>query len=858
MEPDYSNLSTEQLLKMRDKASGQNVEPDYSQIPTETLIKMREQVPDNTPSDSPYDAVLGVINNIPAVRAFQYVKEGDVDPRFKDIPGFTGKGLPLIGGGRSQIERGKVTTLSDKGFGNVVKNALGDRLLKSENDKFGQEIITYRGDDGQPIQTYINKPGLDGQDVDRFISSAVPFVVAGGVAAKLGQALKAGLAGRTALQGGAAMGVDAINQNLADYDMDQADREEFNYGRMGAAALGGAGGEVLGTLLTRLVAGHGLIDKTTGKLTEKGKQWARSNKVDPDALEPEVAAYLGQKIERAADSEELAIQARTMEFDIPTTKAQRTKNYDDAYTELLIEKGQRGADAENIYKNFKKEQTEAIENAALNKVGNKIARDAAGTDLVPLGDNIREGLKRGVNQYKRAEKIKWSNIGPMFPEDEAFDSLPDFINRKAEQAGLQLLPHGTEASAKMQQTMQAYMNGDLKSSGLEILSRRANDNIVPKKGILGDFLQGVEKRSITPASDLFENYNQFRLKNGLNSLSNDEISKEFSQIGLKPFRQARKVRYDLSKYQGGRDLNPGNVFSIDQARRELLRLKDTAQPGSPDARLANHLYEGFNEWIDDAAEKALIVADDPGAHMALKSARAFTRKVKRILQPTDNRRKLTPAARKITQVLETADSPEGVVSALFGRQTGGKQMPEGSTQALKHLKIALLKNGENAAFDSVKMAYWTKLAMDNKGNVLSPAKLRTNIEEAFKKQKTAMNILLDPSEQALIKRFSASLKDLHVDHPNPSLSSVGVAHNTRKAVKGTLNSLQQRMRLVKGQIFKANLLSFAAKYLDTPLINTGAMLGRRHVGQNLNVRSRNKFGMLGGIGAEVNAMDYSE
>lgn len=793
------------------------------------------------------------------------IYRGNVDPAYKDLDGFKGQGL--YGSIQSRREvmdpiiESQYTTITDKGYGNVIKKSLGDRLQDVREDKFGQEIISYQGDDGQQYQTYVNKPGLDKHDVMRFAAASIPFMMPAGAVGKAGQMAGLGLKGRMAAQGVTAGIVDAEMQNIA---QDQGSGEDYDLARSLIASLGGAGGEVLGTAITK-IASKGYIDKATGKLNERGREWAKANRIDPDATSENVANYISQNIDKSADPTELAIKARTGEFDIPTSRAQRTKSYEDAFNELQIEKGIHGQEAEAILKKFRAEQKDAIQDAAFEKVGQKFAPGQDVTNTQALGGNIQEGLADFHKAVKSKESKLWSEIGPMYPKDEAFDSLPDIISKKADEAGIRLLPQGTEASGQMAKMMQQFMNGDLKSAGHGILKTRANDNGLAPRGSLKDFLLNTHKEDNIPATRIYELFNEFRIDNGLPELTVDEITEQINKHGLKPKRFAGRIRYDLSELKASNNtLNldksvKDGVVSIDEARRMLLATKNAAQPGSPDAKLANKLYEGFNEWIDDAAEKALIVADDPAAHAALKSARSYTHALHQVFSPKNKRGKLTAAGRKLQQVLENENySPQEVVSAIFGRGSAVNELPKGTEATLEHLLAAFdlgnlgNQQAKQAALGSLKLAYWARLVVDKNGKALSPKRMSNNIEAAMHKHKGAIDLLFDKQEKNLIKRFNQVLNDLHVEHPNPSLSSIGMAHNTRKAVKGLMNATQQRMRLVKGEVMKANLLSFLSKYVDTPIVNTGRILGNRQISQKIRTRSRNNLDVMGGLGASVN------
>ena len=94
---------------------------------------------------------------------------GKHDPKFKGLPG--------IENASGIIDPGaEMAAVSDAAYHDVYKKNLGDRYLGTETDANGYQVITFRGDDGKPQKAYVNRPGLDWQDVNRGISSAVPYM----------------------------------------------------------------------------------------------------------------------------------------------------------------------------------------------------------------------------------------------------------------------------------------------------------------------------------------------------------------------------------------------------------------------------------------------------------------------------------------------------------------------------------------------------------------------------------------------------------------------------------------------------------------------------------------------------------
>jgi hypothetical protein len=92
---------------------------------------------------------------------------------------------------------------SDAQMGDIVKKNLGDKFIRMESEtapsqrptnRGGQgapvgggeyPVIVYRGEDGQEKRAYLNKPGLDSEDIVRGVRGALPYAVGGAGAAAL-------------------------------------------------------------------------------------------------------------------------------------------------------------------------------------------------------------------------------------------------------------------------------------------------------------------------------------------------------------------------------------------------------------------------------------------------------------------------------------------------------------------------------------------------------------------------------------------------------------------------------------------------------------------------------------------------
>jgi hypothetical protein len=93
---------------------------------------------------------------------------------------------------------------SDKQLADQVKTQLGDRFIRQETDENGYPITVFRDQSGQERRAYVNKPGLDMQDVLRGGLGALPYIAPSAGAAAV--TATRGLAAQAAGQGAAALG----------------------------------------------------------------------------------------------------------------------------------------------------------------------------------------------------------------------------------------------------------------------------------------------------------------------------------------------------------------------------------------------------------------------------------------------------------------------------------------------------------------------------------------------------------------------------------------------------------------------------------------------------------------------------
>ena len=163
---------------------------------------------------------------------------------------------------------------SDPQMGDIVAKTLGPKVLRREKDAHGYDVFVTRGKDGQEQKAYLNRPGLDLEDVSRGVHGALPYMIGGGVGGGVARSLM-GRAAVDALVGGAtSVAGDIAQQPLG-------------------SEQGVEGGKALGIGIL------GGVARPVGRAVSNGAGYVR------DALAPApapLASYSGKAISRLEEA----------------------------------------------------------------------------------------------------------------------------------------------------------------------------------------------------------------------------------------------------------------------------------------------------------------------------------------------------------------------------------------------------------------------------------------------------------------------------------------------------------------------------------------------------------------------------
>ncbi|RTL64644.1 MAG: hypothetical protein EKK41_21160 [Hyphomicrobiales bacterium] len=415
---------------------------------------------------------------------------GREDPRYKGLPtldeALTAEGKRqgrfLTSPEQRQIRAAVPFAATDEAYGDVMANALGDRYLGREQDRYGNPIIVYRGDDGHEKRAYVNRPGLDSEDISRGITQAVPYVI-GGLGAG---AVKAGLLTRSLLQGATAAGV-SVGQDLAAQPL--GSEQGVSPERAAVAGAAGAAGEAFSVPITaawrKFVTVPGLFDRASGQLTPKGAQIAIDAGLDPSALTGRIGHEFAKTYARTGEAAAAGRQFASHDLGIESTVGQRTKDAQQLLEEGAMRRGIYGESAKQEMRAFDERQRQQLLNAALGDAENagagnlpnsrglaasmNPARPVESMTPQEFGHSIQEGLRGARASARQAENDAWQGLHSITAHPEAMDLLPHSIGAALGEREIDQV--STPAAYRMATILQRYMTGEAADETLSVLGQ---------------------------------------------------------------------------------------------------------------------------------------------------------------------------------------------------------------------------------------------------------------------------------------------------------------------------------------------------------------------------------------------------
>jgi hypothetical protein len=398
---------------------------------------------------------------------------GKQDPSTANLPTFLGPTMEREfpdAGQRGSIAANIALGQSDESLAKLIGQQLGSRFRGIRKDANGYDIVQYVGQDGNSAEAYVNRPGLDLQDVARGVAGAAPYVVAGGAvnAMAKGLSLIPRLLAQGTGQGLTAAGTDvaAAAGGVADFDIGNTAVKS------GLAAGFGAGGEALGAaggvLWRRFVTEPSLYDKAAGRLTPKGAQAARDAGLDPLQLSQQLQQEFASGMAASGNASMVANKITNREFGIPRTKGELTQDAGQLLKEQHIRSSNYGAGPAERMKALDEQQRQAIQNAALGTItdGTGTTRPGLAQQIAPgrasadygkaeVGSSIRQNTQAAYDTATEAASKVWDDIPAMRAKPEAMSML---AQRLDEAIGEFPIPKGGKAEM-IAKELDAFIDG---------------------------------------------------------------------------------------------------------------------------------------------------------------------------------------------------------------------------------------------------------------------------------------------------------------------------------------------------------------------------------------------------------------
>lgn len=400
---------------------------------------------------------------------------GTQDPRYKDVPNFAN--VDTLENSPDSSIWAKVVGQTDAQYGDIIEKNLRDqgRFIRREMDDNGFQVVTFKNDNGEEQQAYVNKPGWDTQDLKRGALAAAPYAATGGT---VGLAARGAL---TATKIGGQFIAGLITSVASDVDAERMGSKQgidpvkaVTAGAMAGAFEGIS--PIIAKQLSNLFSRNKFVGKD-GNLTAPAREQLVKLGIDPDQIPKESLRDLKATLDKAATPEELAAKMRTDEFDIPTTKGQRLKSNDILAEEQAMRLSTYGPDAENVMKNFDKQQAGAIKEAALGQIGGQL--DGSGAPIDPnlqgLGGQIRTGMQSAQSAAKNTERKLWSDLQQIYPEPEAKTALGRTLSDKLEQTGALVDKEITPLGHRALTDIETYLSGKGFSQSFSFMKQGAEE-----------------------------------------------------------------------------------------------------------------------------------------------------------------------------------------------------------------------------------------------------------------------------------------------------------------------------------------------------------------------------------------------
>lgn len=551
---------------------------------------------------------------------------GKHDPAYKDLPAFdTYKAFApndYMGGGQT-IDNAPFLGADDQQLADVIKQNLGGQFVGMKSDANGYPIVTYRDQHGAERSAYVNKPGLDLQDVGRAAKGAVPYLLGGGHIAAATKG--APLAAQASLQALGGMAISAAGDAaLQPLGSEQGINAEKSLITGAAAGIGKFAEPLVGAFIRKVFTEPGLIDNA-GRLTARGAAAAKQAGIDPAGMDPAALASFAREFARTGDAAAAGRAATSGEFGIQKTLGEQSGRADQLLREQRVRGGTYGESPAQAIKSFDDSQHRAMGNAfsgdmpvpsqGANGITNtptiakRIAPDRGAGDYNPtaLGGGIRSNLEAASAAAKKAEGEAWAKVGTIMAPDEAMADLPGIINKAL---GDRVISAGagtqTRVAAKMVDSLTRFMKGEAPEQAADWLAKHSPRNVDQMRRHLGGMVSDAATPSDRAAARaIYNGYNDW-IRESADKLAQTNAN---GAANLVIARGISKEAKDAIQATAG---TPGSrimaaVLEKEDTPEGVIRALFASKPGAHKNGVANalgSLKDAYDKYLPKEAAKA--------------------------------------------------------------------------------------------------------------------------------------------------------------------------------------------------------------------------------------------------------------
>lgn len=546
-------------------------------------------------------------------RAWQGIT-GKQDPRYKDLPRVSDLGAVDI----TTENQAKLTMPNDEAYGDIIAKNLGPQMTRRFKDANGYEIIGVRKADGTEQLAYVNRPGLDTEDVGRAVTGSLPFLFGGGAVGTVAKGAPLAInAGAQMLTAAGISGAQDVGANAL------GSEQGFDAPKVVGSVLGSGVATLAGPAISaawrKLVTEPSLIDKATGQLTQKGVLEAQKAGLNPGEWTDEIAKRFATEFAKSGDAKLAGITAEIGDVGIPTTLGQRTKSIPQLRREQELRDGVFGDARAEAMKRFDDEQLAAIERATFKgprsfaaKVAPDRTVDDYGTDAV--GQGIQSRAQAARTAAEKEASAAWQGVGKLEATDQSFATLPDFLN--AELGTMSLTKDTTPMAANMLGKLEAFIEGKAPESVSKLLKNNPTRDVNEmRKGLLRDYTSADKPADKSASKAVYDAFNKWvddaAGQKLLNATSVDAATAAAS------LKTARGLTRELHEIFDGQQGTPGATImkkvlqGADSPEQVITQLftaptQKTVKPGSIAA--LRSLQQGADRYLP--AEEAAALKGD--------------------------------------------------------------------------------------------------------------------------------------------------------------------------------------------------------------------------------------------------------